>query len=63
MNDDISSHTITCPHCWEPHQVLIDGTGGDQTYIEDCSVCCHPIELTIRMDDDGLSELNVEAAQ
>lgn len=63
MTDALSSHSITCPHCWEPHEIQVDASGGDQTYIEDCSVCCHPIELTVHFAGDELSDVSVEAAQ
>ena len=63
MNDELASRTITCPHCWEPHEVWLDLSGGDQTYIEDCSVCCHPIEITVRVTPDGHGDLDVTATQ
>ncbi len=63
MNDELESRTITCPHCWEPYVVWLDPSGGDQTYIEDCSVCCHPIELTVRFTPDGHGDVDVTATQ
>ena len=40
---------IDCPYCGEPVALAIDETGGRaQTYIEDCVVCCKPIEVTAR---------------
>jgi hypothetical protein len=42
---------IDCPYCGEPLPLAIDETGGrQQTYVEDCGVCCRPIELTVRLD-------------
>jgi hypothetical protein len=38
---------IVCPHCGEPFPLQIDTSQSDQTLIEDCSVCCRPITLTI----------------
>jgi hypothetical protein len=36
----------TCPYCGEPIDLEIDESGGvEQHYIEDCSVCCRPIEV------------------
>lgn len=34
--------------------VLEPGTE-EQVYIEDCEVCCRPIEVRFRGDEDGLS--------
>lgn len=44
---------ITCPYCFEPVSLLIDCTAGSQTYVEDCSVCCQPIVVTIELTDNG----------
>lgn len=45
--------TITCPYCCEPVSLLIDCTGGNQTYVEDCSVCCQPIVVGFSLNADG----------
>lgn len=46
--------TITCPYCSELISVLIDGSIEQQSYIEDCSVCCQPINLNVNIlsEDD-----------
>ncbi len=36
---------VGCPYCGESIDVLVDLSAGDQAYIEDCSVCCRPIEM------------------
>jgi phage terminase large subunit GpA-like protein len=38
---------IACPHCGESFSLQIDTSQSEQTLIEDCSVCCQPIALTI----------------
>jgi hypothetical protein len=38
---------ITCTHCGESFPLLIDTSQSGQSMIEDCTVCCQPIELTI----------------
>ncbi|HJU08452.1 MAG TPA: CPXCG motif-containing cysteine-rich protein [Rhodanobacteraceae bacterium] len=43
--------TLTCPYCGAPTDVHVE-TGAD-SYIEDCTVCCQPIELTVSTDADG----------
>lgn len=41
-----------CAFCGEPNTTFIDLSAGDQqTYIEDCQVCCRPNQLFIRVDD------------
>ena len=42
-----------CPYCGERLDTLVDVTGGERSYIEDCQVCCRPIELGIELAEDG----------
>jgi hypothetical protein len=39
--------TVECPYCGETFATTADCSGGSQRYIEDCPVCCRPIEFTI----------------
>jgi hypothetical protein len=41
---------ITCPHCGEVFPLQIDTSHPEQSLIEDCTVCCRPINLTIRCE-------------
>ena len=38
-----------CPWCGERLEMTIDGSVGDQEYVEDCQVCCAPIVVTVRI--------------
>lgn len=38
-------HFFQCPHCWEEISMILDQSISNQTYIEDCEVCCNPIEI------------------
>ncbi|WP_100615177.1 CPXCG motif-containing cysteine-rich protein [Confluentibacter citreus] len=40
-------HYFSCPYCWEPISMLLDSSVSKQTYIEDCEVCCNPIEVKV----------------
>lgn len=40
-----------CPYCGEPAEAVLDLSGGDQQYYEDCPVCCRPI--LFRLSSDG----------
>ena len=42
-----------CPFCAEPICLLLDLSVSDQSYIEDCEVCCRPIVLDVSVDVDG----------
>ena len=49
----IESVTIHCPYCGEGYETTVDLSAGSQSYIEDCAVCCRPIEIVLRVDDEG----------
>ena len=44
---------IHCPYCGESYETTVDLSAGSQSYIEDCAVCCRPIEIALRVGDDG----------
>lgn len=44
---------ISCPYCGETIDLLLDASAGSQTYYEDCSVCCRPINVHMEVDLDG----------
>jgi hypothetical protein len=35
--------------------MMLDLSVRRQTYVEDCEVCCNPIEISYSVDDDTLS--------
>ncbi len=41
---------VRCPHCGEFYPTMIDSSQGDHTTIEDCPVCCRPIQLTVHCE-------------
>jgi len=38
-------HDFQCPYCWETISMLLDPSVSNQTYVEDCEVCCNPIQI------------------
>ena len=44
---------ISCPYCGETITLLVDESAGEQSYIEDCQVCCCPIVFQVRVSADG----------
>lgn len=44
---------IACPYCGEPLTVALDLSAGSQSYIEDCQVCCQPIQMKVWVKEDG----------
>lgn len=54
------SRTFSCPSCMSPNLVLVDFTAGrEQQFVQDCEVCCQPIVVRIRIDEDRI-DLSVE---
>jgi hypothetical protein len=49
----IESTSIRCPFCGERFEALVDASAGSADYVEDCPVCCRPIELHLRTGADG----------
>ena len=45
--------TVCCPYCGERFDTAVDVSAGAFGYVEDCQVCCQPIELAGEVDDTG----------
>lgn len=45
---------FTCPHCRERISMLLDMSVEYQCYIEDCEVCCNPIEISYQTEEGQL---------
>ena len=50
----------SCPYCGEPISLLVDCSVEFEEYIEDCSVCCRPIEIFSTVDTDGTPTLTIK---
>lgn len=50
MLEEVDLH---CPYCGEAFTALVDCSAGDQHYVEDCQVCCRPIEIRVHLDGQG----------
>lgn len=52
---------VHCPYCGEPSELLVDpGGGADQSYVEDCEVCCRPWNVRVRWAD-GVAQVEVHS--
>jgi hypothetical protein len=50
---------VQCPYCGESFETRLDLTAGSSSYVEDCQVCCQPIELDVAVNANGtLKSLN-----
>ena len=44
---------VQCPYCWERFTLLVDASVASQEYVEDCEVCCRPIDFSVDVDEHG----------
>ncbi|HMW90381.1 MAG TPA: CPXCG motif-containing cysteine-rich protein [Candidatus Obscuribacter sp.] len=56
----LEEHYFECPYCWENISMLLDLSGGAQSYIEDCEVCCNPIRISYDVEDEQLIDFRAE---
>ena len=47
-------HFFQCPYCWETISMLLDTSVRKQSYIEDCEVCCNPMQLQVEFEELNL---------
>jgi transcription elongation factor Elf1 len=45
-------HFFTCPYCWQTVSIILDLSIAEQIYVEDCEVCCNPIQFRYAVADD-----------
>ena len=48
-----------CPHCWENQLKLIDPSVETQSFIEDCEVCCNPLEFDLVVLENCVESFSV----
>jgi cysteine-rich CPXCG protein len=53
---------VDCAFCGEPFALGVDTTGGEeQSYFEDCPVCCRPMEIFVRSRPGEVLSISVTA--
>jgi transcription elongation factor Elf1 len=50
-----------CPYCGERISMVLDTSLAGQTYIEDCEVCCRPIEVRYSVTNDEVRQFEANA--
>ncbi len=46
-------HRVQCPYCGESFETQLDTSSGSARYVEDCQICCQPIEFSLEVDHAG----------
>jgi hypothetical protein len=58
----IEEIVVDCPHCGEPAAFDVDTTAGvEQSYYEDCPVCCKPMEMFVRCRPGEVLSISVSS--
>jgi len=52
--DLLQTHIVSCPYCGENIDMIIDCSETEQDYIEDCQVCCRPINIFVSLEDGAV---------
>ena len=52
-------HYFDCPFCWENQLKMIDPSVNHQNFIEDCQICCNPLEFDIIVQENTLQSFSV----
>lgn len=47
--------SVDCPYCGEAIELVVDPSAGSASYVEDCPVCCRPMQVTAVVDDGTVS--------
>ena len=58
-----TEHFFTCPHCWETVSIILDLSVEGQSYVEDCEVCCNPIQISYTTDNDEITDFQAESLE
>ena len=54
-------YDFECPYCGIENSVRLDMTGGrKQSFIQDCTVCCKPIQITLQFENGEIVDFSAE---
>lgn len=56
-------HFFTCPYCWEEISMLVDPSEEEQVYVEDCEVCCRPIQILVEIRKGEIEHFSASPSQ
>jgi transcription elongation factor Elf1 len=59
----MNEYFFQCPYCWEQISMLLDLSQNNQNYIEDCEVCCNPIQVSIVSENQEIINFQAESIE
>ena len=51
---------VDCPYCGQQLEISLDPSVPRQTYVEDCQVCCRPMQIRVDFMD-GEAQVSADA--
>jgi len=52
---------FSCPYCWQEISMVLDPAVKSQTYVEDCEVCCQPIQIRYSLEGGAVADFEAKA--
>lgn len=59
----MEEHFFQCPYCWQNISMMLDKSIAKQEYIEDCEICCNPIQIHIEFDNMEIAFFNANSIE
>ncbi len=56
-------HPFRCPYCMAEISMMLDPSVSHQEYIEDCEVCCNPIEVAYTLENGELISFSASSIE
>lgn len=56
-------HFFNCPNCFAEISMLIDPSVPQQQYVEDCEVCCNPLQIQVTIENGEIESFDAALAQ
>ena len=58
----LEGRDASCPHCGETINLTLDLSVPEQSYIEDCPVCCKPMMVSYSAHEGELADFRLDPA-
>jgi len=52
--------SVVCPYCGAGFEITVDTSQGDSDFVEDCTVCCRPINFRVQCEPGEVVSIESE---
>ncbi|MBI4058494.1 CPXCG motif-containing cysteine-rich protein [Candidatus Gottesmanbacteria bacterium] len=59
----MKEHFFVCPYCGKQISMLLDSAAKRYKYIEDCEICCNPIEISFSVEASSITHFSAECIE